>query len=1155
MLWDRVGLGFFVVGLALVPACSSSSSSNTGANSTGGTAGTAGTDAGLAGAAGSSGTAATGGTGATGGSAGSDAGATGGSAGTGATGGSAGNDAGGAGGAAGNDAGGAGGTAGTGGTGGACAGQDCSQLDTVCTVGTCGSQGVCIAVPRSDTTTCDDGNSCTTNDHCNSGVCFGAPVDCSGVPVGACQVAACDPNSGACVVGNKPDNTSCDDGDYCTLDTYCTAGVCGNGATRDCSGVADQCNTGVCDTSQQSCVKSPQAGLCDDGDACTVNDTCNAGTCTGTPLDCTDSTNPCMGICDPSLGCVSQPTPDATACDDGDACTSGDACLHGVCVGNAWLTQEVVHGSGLHPSLALDSTSVPHVSFLASTSVDFATRDPGNGWSAVGIGSVSGDTSTTTTSLGLDGSDHAYVAWYSGTDYYLNSTRDLRYATNASGSWVGSTRASSGDQGGYASVGVDANGDVHISYFDNSTWQTKYMSSANNWAVEVIETVYSQYPSALAMKAPGQPGVAYMAQGGLKLAVRTSSNTWSKSTIQGSVLVNQVQVAFDSSGNAHVCYDNNTGRQLRYATNASGSWVTQTVESVGGSGSYFSGRSIAVDGTGVVHISYDDPVGGRIRYAQSTGTGWKIETASKPGLSITGSRETFHRCRLLERATHRLRDRLGAHVRRSTELLTVRTPGRPPREAPDRSSPSVEAGLPGDRASRGRAFRTRVARSGGWGILDLSLEGGGGSRMSGTLKLGSILVVDDEQYIRKLLQDALTSIGYEVDTAEDGSVALARLRDTHYDLVIADLRMPGVAGDDLLESIRESGIDTDVLMISGAGSINEAVQAMKYGARSFLEKPFTLEVLKKEVRAIFRARAAEHGHPESSPPSSGPDIALVQTAEERPHLGPYELVRVIGRGGMGRVYEAYDPRLKRSVAIKTMLPEHDPELRAELMDRFKREGWVTGQLSHPNIAMVFDFGEVADQNLMYLVMELVGGPSLRQLLDSVGTFAEARMLNIALQVATALEYAHGQGVIHRDVKPENILVAEGDRVKLVDFGIAKIPVSDLTGDRWVGSPAYFSPELVKGKEVDYRADQFALGTVMIEMLSGRCIFDGSNVYDTIHRVAETRTPRLGTLGVQVGRDVEETILRLHQKDPRERFPDERELVRRLGECIERRSVV
>ena len=357
-------------------------------------------------------------------------------------------------------------------------------------------------------------------------------------------------------------------------------------------------------------------------------------------------------------------------------------------------------------------------------------------------------------------------------------------------------------------------------------------------------------------------------------------------------------------------------------------------------------------------------------------------------------------------------------------------------------------------------LQRKVPGRGGGGILDLRSVGG--PQMSNTLRLGSILVADDEEHIRKLLQRTLTSIGYEVDTAEDGSVALARLRDTHFDLVIADLRMPGVAGDDLLESIRESGIDTDVLMMSGAGSIAEAVETMKHGARSFLEKPFTPDALKKEVRAIFRARSAAGQKPDSSPPASGPDIALVNTAEERPHLGPYELVRLLGRGGMGRVYEAFDPRLQRSVAIKTMLPERDPTLRRELMDRFKREGWVTGRLSHPNIAVVHDFGEVPEQDLLYLVMELVPGPSLRQLLDELGPFGEARMLHIALQVARALEYAHGQGVVHRDVKPENILVTEGDRVKLVDFGIAKVPVSDLTGDRWVGSPAYFSPELVKG---------------------------------------------------------------------------------------------
>jgi serine/threonine protein kinase len=403
--------------------------------------------------------------------------------------------------------------------------------------------------------------------------------------------------------------------------------------------------------------------------------------------------------------------------------------------------------------------------------------------------------------------------------------------------------------------------------------------------------------------------------------------------------------------------------------------------------------------------------------------------------------------------------------------------------------------------------------------------------------MGSILVVDDDDGVRRFLAKALLKLGYEVETASDGELAIHQLKRRSYDLVITDLKMPDLDGRDLLATIQESGVDTDVLMMSGAGTIPEAVEAMRMGAKNFLEKPIDLADLKREVRAIFKSRT------EGRTLSPAPKPTHPSSSEN--HIGRYELKRQIGAGGMGEVFEGFDPVLKRPVAIKTMLPVADARRRGELLERFQREGWVTGSLHHPNIVSTYDLGEDTYRKCLYLVMELVEGPSLRKLLteDEIDL---ARSIGIASQVADALAYAHRRDIIHRDVKPENVLVAPGGVAKLVDFGIAKVPISDLTGEgRWLGSPNYFSPEMVRGTALDYRADQFSLGTMIIEMVCGARIFDDEDPYRIGRNIVDRPTPPLRRLCPECPEALEQIVFRLHRKDPSERFIDEQELVSKL----------
>ena len=195
-------------------------------------------------------------------------------------------------------------------------------------------------------------------------------------------------------------------------------------------------------------------------------------------------------------------------------------------------------------------------------------------------------------------------------------------------------------------------------------------------------------------------------------------------------------------------------------------------------------------------------------------------------------------------------------------------------------------------------------------------------------------------------------------------------------------------------------------------------------------------------------------------------------------LGQYEIVEPIGHGGMAAVFKAYQPSLERHVAIKVLSAQH--ALTPGFSERFLREARAVAQLNHPNILPILDFGQAGD--LSYIVMKLVSGGTLRDRLRDVIELDETAHLTV--QIAAALDHAHGRGILHRDVKPANVLLDEGDWVQLADFGLAKMLASDdkLTASgAGVGTPAYTAPEQAQGVSVDHRADVYSLGVILYEI--------------------------------------------------------------------------
>ena len=256
-------------------------------------------------------------------------------------------------------------------------------------------------------------------------------------------------------------------------------------------------------------------------------------------------------------------------------------------------------------------------------------------------------------------------------------------------------------------------------------------------------------------------------------------------------------------------------------------------------------------------------------------------------------------------------------------------------------------------------------------------------------------------------------------------------------------------------------------------------------------------------------------------------------------IGKYEIQGVLGRGGMGVVYKAFDPAIHRQVAIKTITKSAmDASELQYAIARFRHEAQAVGRLTHPRIAAIYDYGE--DEDLAYIVMELVHGRSLYDHLQNKAKFELPEIGEIIRQLLDGLGYAHAQGVVHRDIKPSNILINDDGRIKISDFGIAHIDTSSLTQvGEIMGSPGYMSPEQFTGDEPDARTDIYAAGVIAFELLAGRKPFTGSNV-EIMRQVIGERPPNPSEFNPQISAQLDWATHKALAKKREERFQTCRE---------------
>lgn len=259
---------------------------------------------------------------------------------------------------------------------------------------------------------------------------------------------------------------------------------------------------------------------------------------------------------------------------------------------------------------------------------------------------------------------------------------------------------------------------------------------------------------------------------------------------------------------------------------------------------------------------------------------------------------------------------------------------------------------------------------------------------------------------------------------------------------------------------------------------------------------------------------------------------------ESPVLGKYKIIRELGRSN-DIVYEAIDTTINRRVALKELLlpPNLSGAQKRERIERFYREARAAGSLSHPNIVTIYEVGE--DHGRHYIAMEFLEGQSLRDILDIEHTLPIDKAISIAIQICDALDYAHQKGVIHRDIKPDNIQILEENRVKITDFGIARImDEPSITMDGQVfGTPSYMSPEQVAGKPIDQRSDIFSLGVVLYEMLTGRKPFTGDSVVSITYSIMNQDV----IIPPGIPPQLERILRKCLAKDPNNRYQSVREL--------------
>ena len=374
-----------------------------------------------------------------------------------------------------------------------------------------------------------------------------------------------------------------------------------------------------------------------------------------------------------------------------------------------------------------------------------------------------------------------------------------------------------------------------------------------------------------------------------------------------------------------------------------------------------------------------------------------------------------------------------------------------------------------------------------------------------------------------LLQEA----DCEVIQARDGIEGIQKLERSSPDCVVLDVQMPRLDGWQTLKRIRARS-DVPVMMLTAGSSEQDKVRGLAGGADDYLTKPVAPAEFVARIQALLR-RARR---------SAVTEPTAIQVADDTRFtpgtlVGSYRIEKVLARGGMSTVYRATHTTLDRTVALKVLSAEFARDQTNR--ERFITEWAIAAALRHPNILPVHDAGEVGDR--LFLAMELIDGGDLGHKIIREGALPPQNAVRTLEQTAAALDAAHAAGLVHRDVKPGNILL-NGDRALLTDFGLSKVLSSDtrLTAPgRMVGTAPYLAPEQIRGERVTPRTDVYALGCVIFETLTGASPFDAESDFALMYAHLERPAPRMTERRPSLPDAADDVVAKAMEKDPDDRY--------------------
>jgi DNA-binding response OmpR family regulator len=436
-----------------------------------------------------------------------------------------------------------------------------------------------------------------------------------------------------------------------------------------------------------------------------------------------------------------------------------------------------------------------------------------------------------------------------------------------------------------------------------------------------------------------------------------------------------------------------------------------------------------------------------------------------------------------------------------------------------------------------------------------------------------IALVEDSEEVRRFARMLLTRKGFDVDEFPDGAAALENVLSKPPDLVVSDVQMPRLDGLELTRKLREryDKARLPIVLVSVMSEEEDIVRGFEAGANDYLVKPYRPAELLAKVSVLAKEgpylRKPDEPLPPEPPaprtPADGQAAAKTDSDTRLISLGAgaksevkyffdkYEIRGEYGRGGMGTVYRAVKRDDGRPVALKVLAPRLSESRTA--IARFLREIKVLSELECDNVVTVYDHGY--DNGRYFLAMEAVEGDALDRIVGREGPLAEKTTADVFAQAARALHAIADKGLVHRDVKPANILRRQDGLVKLVDFGLAKHEndASGLSESGYaLGTPYYIAPEIIEGGRPDARSDLFALGVTMFEGLTGRRPFTGVVPYQIFQLIVSGPKPDIFAGRPSLGRPLGAVVEKLLERDPRKRYQratdvesDLREVERRL----------